>query len=85
MGAMFPAGLLFLSLLFTQYGLDALFFDVIDDFLNWDDHRLILTIFLGVYSVVVVGNGLLAVAVHWALDRGREQDQREAFSAETEQ
>ena len=83
-GAMFPAGLLFLSLLFSQYGYDTILFELINEFLDWNDHRLILSVFLGVYSVVVVGNGLLAVAVRWALDRGREQDQREPLSAETE-
>jgi hypothetical protein len=84
-GAMFPAGLLFLSLLFSQYGFDAIFFNVIDEFLDWNDERLILSIFLGMYSVLVIGNGLLAVAVHWALDRGQEQDRREPQSAETGQ
>jgi hypothetical protein len=84
-GAMFPAGLSFLSLLLSQYGFDAIVLDAINEFLDWNDYRLILSVFLGVYSFVVVGNGLLAVAVHWALDRGREQDQREPQSAETEQ
>jgi hypothetical protein len=84
-GAMFPAGLSFLSLLLAQYGFDAIVFDVINEFLDWNDYRLILSVFLGVYSLVVVGNGLLAVAVHWALDRGQEQDQRGPQSAETQQ
>ena len=84
LGAMFPAGLMFLSLLLSEYGFDVLVWEAVDDYLSWHDHRLLLCVFLGAYSVLVVGHGLLAVAVHWLLDRGQAGERREPRCEETE-
>lgn len=67
-GAMFPAGLMFLSLLLSAHGFDVVLVDTIEEFIGPvrpgpNYARIYPFVLMATYSALLVGNGLLAVLV----------------------
>jgi len=74
-GALIPAGIVW-CMLGSYYAISLLL--AFSGNGPWDENRTPVVVFLGVYYLLVVANGLLAVGTRWLIEARQRRDRQEA-------